>query len=179
MRKAPKAIAQAIVRSLIVKAAAPLNALIVDLDHFYEAVRQTRYFKTLKGVVAKPAEKRAILEKTLPSLPLGTESQAVLLALADRNQMADLPKVIATLKDIRLKEFKVAEAEIVTVKPLSQEQRDRASKTLSKISGSEILIREKVNPAILGGLVLRLQDSVIDASLIRKIVEMKKLLLKT
>lgn len=174
MKKAPKTIALAIIRSLQFKAAAPLNELIQDLDLFYESVRQTRYFKTLKGVVAKPVEKRAILEKTLPLLPLGTECKAVLMALADRNQMADLPKVIVSLRGIRLKEFKVAEADVITVKPLSQEQRDRTTKTLSKISGSEILIREKVNPAILGGLVLKLQDSVIDASLIRKIVEMKK-----
>jgi ATP synthase F1 delta subunit len=174
MRKSPKTIAQAIVRSFQVKEAAPMSRLIEDLDRFYEAVRQTKYFKALKGILTKPAEKRAILQKTLPMLPLGVECQAVLMALADRNQMADLPRVVAALKEIRLKKFKVEEAEVITVKPLTQEQKGRASKTLSKMSGSEILIREKVNPAILGGLVLKLQDSVIDASLIRKIVEMKK-----
>jgi F-type H+-transporting ATPase subunit delta len=82
--------------------------------------------------------------------------------------------VVAALKEIRVREFKVGEATVVTVKPLTQTQKDRTAKALSKISGSEVLIREKVNPAILGGLVLKLQDSVIDASLIRKIVEMKK-----
>ncbi len=174
MRKAPKTIAQAIVRSFKIKEAAPMNHLIEDLDRFYEAVRQTKYFKALKGILTKPAEKRAILQKTLPMLPLGEECQAVLMALADRNQMADLPRVVAALKEIRMKEFKVETADVITVKPLNQAQRDRVAKALSKISGSEILIREKVNPALLGGLVLRFQDSVIDASLVRKIIEMKK-----
>jgi ATP synthase F1 delta subunit len=174
MKKTPKTIAQAIVRSLELKGVDPLSHLIGDLDSFYESVRQTNYFKTLKGILAKPMEKRAILTKTLPMLPLGAECQAVLLMLADRNQMADLPRVVAALKEIRVREFKVGEATVVTVKPLTQTQKDRTAKALSKISGSEVLIREKVNPAILGGLVLKLQDSVIDASLIRKIVEMKK-----
>ena len=35
-------------------------------------------------------------------------------------------------------------------------------------------MKETLNPAILGGLVFRLQDSVIDASLVRKIVEIRK-----
>jgi len=174
MRKNPKTIAQAVVRSLQFKGVDPLNHLIGDLDSFYESVRQTNYFKTLKGILTKPSEKRVILEKTLPMLPLETECKSVLMTLADLNQIAELPKVILALKDIRLKEFKVAEADVITVKPLTPAQKERVSKTISKISGSEILIRERVNPAILGGLILHFQDSVIDASLVRKIVELRK-----
>jgi len=96
------------------------------------------------------------------------------MMLADRNQVADLPRLIAALKEFRLKEFKISEAEVITVKPLSKEQKASASTILSKISGTEVLMKEAINPAILGGLVLRLQDSVIDASLIRKIIEMRK-----
>jgi ATP synthase F1 delta subunit len=174
MRKAPKTIAQAIVRSLQITEAGPLNELIGDLDQFYGNFRQTKVFKTVKSVLVKPSEKRAIFQKILPQLPFGTESQAILMMLAERNQVADLPKVITALKEIRLKDYKISEAEVITVKPLSEEQKASASAILSKISGSEVLMKETLNPAILGGLVFRLQDSVIDASLVRKIVEMRK-----
>ena len=174
MRKAPKTIAQAIIRSLQIKEAGPLNELIGDLDLFYGSFRQTKVFKTVRSALVKASEKKAILEKIFPQLPLGTGSQAVLTILADRNQVADLPRLIAVLKEIRLKEFKISEAEVVTVKPLNKEQKASASAILSKISGTEVLMKETINPAILGGLVLRLQDSVIDASLIRKIIEMRK-----
>jgi len=174
MRKAPKTIAQAIVRSLQIKEAGPLNELISDLDLFYGSFRQTKVFKTIKSTLVKPSEKRAIFEKIFPQLPFGAESQAILMMLADRNQVADLPRLIMALKEIRLREYKICDAEVITVKPLNGEQKASATAILSKISGSEVLVKETLNPAILGGLVFRLQDSVIDASLVRKIIEMRK-----
>lgn len=90
--------------------------------------------------------------------------------------MVDLPKIIEALKEIRLKDYKITEAEVITVTPLSSEQKNRAVKTLKKISGTDMILTEKINPSILGGLIFKLNDSIVDASLIRKIREMNKLL---
>jgi F-type H+-transporting ATPase subunit delta len=174
MRKAPKTIAQAIIRSLQIKEVGPLNELIGDLDLFHGSFRQTKIFKTVKSMLVKPSEKRAIFQKIFPQLPFGAESQAVLMMLADRNQVSDLPRLIVALKEIRLRDHNICDAEVVTVKPLDKEQKAKTNEILSKISGSEVLVKETLNPSILGGLVFRLQDSVIDASLVRKIVEMRK-----
>lgn len=174
MRKTPKTIALSLIASLEIKKVEPLSLLIRELDEFYQSVRQTRFFKTVKEKRMGTKEKSAILDKALSMLPFGPECQATLQVLVKRNQMGDLPGVIASLKEIRHREFKVDEAEVITVRPLTSEQRKRAEKALSKISGTEVLVREKINPAILGGLVFKLGDSVIDASLIRKIVEMRK-----
>lgn len=174
MRKTPKTIALSLIASLEIKKVEPLSLLIGELGEFYKSVRQTRFFKAIKEKRVSSKVRAAILGKALSILPFGPECQATLHALVNRNQMEDLPKVIASLNEIRMREFKVSEAEVVTVKPLTTEQRKRAEKALSKISGTEVLIREKMDSSILGGLVFKLGDSVVDASLLRKIVEMRK-----
>lgn len=174
MKKTPKIIAQSLVKAFGYKTVEPLNRLISELDQFHAAVRQSPYFKSLKALYAKASEKRRLLESTLPRFPFGTEFGATLHCLADLNQMADLPKVIEALREFRMREFKVVEAEIITAAPLSETQKTQAVKTLSKLSGFEVMASQKTNRTILGGLVFHLGDTVIDASLARKIRNLNK-----
>ena len=174
MRKSPKIIAQSVVRSLGIKAVDKLNVLIAELDRFHSELSRAAFYKTLKSPLVKVAEKEAMLEKILPHFNLCPESLALIRVLAHRNQMNDLPKVAEALKDIRLREYRLQEAEVVTAKPLGSEQKTRAQKAVSRLSGSDILLSEKMNPAILGGLIFRFGDTVVDASLVRKIKELRK-----
>ncbi|MEK7528835.1 MAG: F0F1 ATP synthase subunit delta [Patescibacteria group bacterium] len=174
MKKTPKSIAQSLIRSLEIKEAGELSALISELGAFHTGVQRTTIFKALKGILTRNEEKNAILDKMLSSIPLSNGSQALLFILVQKNQVADLPRVIAALKELRVKTFNVDEADVITVRALSISQRETAEKLLQKISGCTVIIKERINPAILGGLVVRLRDSIIDASLIRKIRDLKK-----
>jgi F-type H+-transporting ATPase subunit delta len=174
MRKSPKIIAQAVVRSLGIKAVDPLNTLIEGLGRFDETMRKAKALKALRGSQTPSAEKKAILEKVLPHFSMNLEGQAVLGLLAERNQMADLPRVIEALKEIRMREYKIREAVVISVQPLTATQKASSEKILSKISGSDVILTEKMNPALLGGLMFKIGDTVIDASLIRKIQELRK-----
>lgn len=176
MKKTPKIIVQSLVRSLEINEVAVLNALISELDDFYETAKYAHFFKLLKGPLMNLNEKRAILNTVLNSFSVGMEAQALLTLLIQKNQMADLPRVISSLREFRVKKFNVDEAEVITAKPLTDAQRERAKIILKKISGGEVLIHEKIHPAILGGLVIKLRDSLLDASLLRKIKEIRKYL---
>ncbi len=58
----------------------------------------------------------------------------------------------------------IARAEVVTAVPLDDERRGRIAANLGQIVGRKIVMTEKVDPAVLGGIVARIGDRLIDGS---------------
>ncbi|MSQ08565.1 MAG: F0F1 ATP synthase subunit delta [Dehalococcoidia bacterium] len=58
----------------------------------------------------------------------------------------------------------IARAEVVTAVPLDDERRGRIAANLGQIVGRKIVMTEKVDPAVLGGIVARVGDRLIDGS---------------
>ena len=56
-------------------------------------------------------------------------------------------------------------ARVVSAVPLTDEQEDRLAATLSRIYGRAISVRTALDPDIVGGLVIRIGDEVIDGSI--------------
>ena len=63
----------------------------------------------------------------------------------------------------------IAVAEVTTAVPLADEEKDRLIQKLSQITGRKVILEPRVNEAILGGLVVRIGDRVIDGSTITKL----------
>jgi F-type H+-transporting ATPase subunit delta len=177
MRISPNTLAQAISKNFPTPGAGTLTEVIKELGTVYEAIKLSDIFKTLKGSFGNIEEKVALLSRITDGFGTSPEASAVLLLLVRRNQFADIPRIIDALRELRAKEFGVDEADIISVKTLTPVQKERAEKIISKISGRKITLHEKLNPAILGGLIIRYHDTLIDASLIRSIIDIKKQLI--
>lgn len=60
-------------------------------------------------------------------------------------------------------------AEVTTAVPLAENDQERMAQRLSEITGKRVILKMKVDPAILGGLVARIGDRVLDGSVISKL----------
>ncbi|MDP2936459.1 MAG: ATP synthase F1 subunit delta [Dehalococcoidia bacterium] len=60
-------------------------------------------------------------------------------------------------------------AEVTTAVPLAENDQERMAQRLSEITGKRIILKMKVDPVILGGLVARIGDRVLDGSVISKL----------
>ena len=60
-------------------------------------------------------------------------------------------------------------AEVTTATELTQEQRERLARTLSEKVGREVSLSETVDPAILGGLIVKVGSRMIDTSIRSKL----------
>lgn len=60
-------------------------------------------------------------------------------------------------------------AEVTTAIPLSESEKEMVVQRLSEITGKRVALELRVDPAILGGLVARIGDQVIDGSTIAKL----------
>jgi F-type H+-transporting ATPase subunit delta len=80
----------------------------------------------------------------------------------DISKFADMFRVFSEMAD---ESHGVARAEVVTAVPLDKARRDQVAANLGKLVGrDEVIITESVDPSIIGGVVAKVGDRLIDGS---------------
>ena len=118
------------------------------------------------------AKKREVLEPKLK----GVNPMAVnlLYLLVERNGLGMLPNIAADYQR-RLDEVHgVAHAQVTAAVPLSEEEVAEIRKKLGDLFGKKIEITTRLNSSLLGGVVARVGDKVIDGSLSRRLQDLKR-----
>lgn len=72
----------------------------------------------------------------------------------------------------------IVHARVVTAVPMSDEEQRHVCAWLSQIDGKKVVMEAKTDPQILGGLVARIGDQVIDASVRMRLERLKRNLTK-
>lgn len=124
--------------------------------------------RVFRAPVISAAEKRGVVEKLLAALgPAGADPTVrdFCLLLTDKERLPLLGDIAACYGAL-LDEFKgIVRGELVTAVPLNKKRRTQSLATLEKQAGKKLVLRFEVDPGILGGIVLRVGDTVLDASL--------------
>jgi F-type H+-transporting ATPase subunit delta len=63
---------------------------------------------------------------------------------------------------------------VTTAVPLSDDQVQGVAARLSRITGKQISVEPKVDPAIMGGLIARVGDTLIDGSTRSRLIALRK-----
>lgn len=93
--------------------------------------------------------------------------------LAANRRMGELFPVINAFEKLYAAHKGIVSAEVVTAVPLTEPQLDDLKKTLAKTLGQSAEISTSVDPAILGGLKVRVGSRLFDASLKTKLDSLK------
>ena len=65
-------------------------------------------------------------------------------------------------------------AEVRSAVPLDDQQQRRLAAALSKATGKQVEVKVVVDPNVLGGIVARIGDTVIDGSIRRRLAQLKE-----
>jgi F-type H+-transporting ATPase subunit delta len=84
--------------------------------------------------------------------------------LARNNKEAILPEIAAEYSRLLDEYYGVRQAEVTTAVPLDAEARRLVETRLRDMAGSSFTLDERVDPSIVGGIVLRVGDLIIDRS---------------
>jgi F-type H+-transporting ATPase subunit delta len=99
--------------------------------------------------------------------------------LKNDNSISQVEKIIFYFNSLWIKEFSLVEAEIVSANSLEGDIREMVVTYLKKMSKAEgVKIEEKEKKDIIGGLIVKYNDKIIDASLKNKINMLKNSLIK-
>lgn len=102
-----------------------------------------------------------------------------LLLLIDKRRETALSAIIAEYKNLANAARNIAQADVITALPLTESEKKALADKLSKISGQTVLIKTRLDPAILGGVIVKLGDKLIDGSVRRQIENLKEALIKS
>ena len=103
----------------------------------------------------------------------------LLVLLASRNSTGLLPNILAEYHKLMDADMGRERAEVVTAITLKEEQRERLRNQLEALLGKEIVLTERIDPEILGGVVTRVGDRIIDNSLKGRLMALRKDLAET
>lgn len=117
-------------------------------------------------------DKKLLLEKIF-SVELSRELLNFLKLLTDRRRESYLEAIYQDYLDLLNKEENILEIEVFSAISLPDDLRNKLVEKLTALTGSRISIKEKVDPEIIGGLILKIGDRIIDGS-IRKDLEALK-----
>jgi len=84
--------------------------------------------------------------------------------LAENRRLGLLPEIAAMYETLRSEAESRAEVEVISAAPLDQAQQDRLASALKKRLQREVRLQCSVDPALVGGAIVRCGDLVIDGS---------------
>lgn len=106
------------------------------------------------------------------------ELLSFLLILIDKGRILELEGKLREMEKINLERNNTVIAKVKTVISLQDDQRKNLVEKLEKKFNKKILLQEELDPSIIGGVYVQVNNDVIDGTVKSKIEEMKKLMLK-
>ncbi len=131
----------------------------------------------LRTFLASPAvsvdAKHAVIEKIAARLGASKIIRNFLFVIADHRRTHLIPEVIAAFYEVIRQRQGVAEAEVSSAVELSAAQKKEMAATLARLTGKKIETKYALDPALLGGAVVRIGDTIYDGSLRSRLNEMR------
>lgn len=102
-----------------------------------------------------------------------------LMLLVDKRRETLLPAIVEEYVKIANQARNIDEAEVTTAMPLTEAEKAALVAKLSAVTGKNIILKTAVNAKLLGGVVVKIGDKLVDGSVARQLQTLKMALLKT
>ncbi|MGB2669147.1 MAG: ATP synthase F1 subunit delta [Candidatus Acidiferrum sp.] len=144
---------------------------LADFGAAYAISPELRNFLTSPGVPR--SAKHGVIEKIAARVGAGKIIRNFLFVIADHQRTHILPEIIATFQDVIRQRQGIAEAEITSAAELSAAQKKKFAQTLERLTGKKIQAKYTLDPALLGGAVVRVGDTIYDGSVRNSLNELR------
>jgi F-type H+-transporting ATPase subunit delta len=143
-----------------------------DLDTIASILGDPKIMPVLEDPKIHFEEKRQLINKLLPELDRLALNFAYFMVAKQR--LAILNQVVAEYEKMANTYKGLEHARVITAVPLDKEEQDKLSQQLATITGKRILLTTQVDPAIIGGIIARVGDKLIDGSIRAKLQALKQ-----
>jgi F-type H+-transporting ATPase subunit delta len=131
----------------------------------------------LENPLVPHAAKRGIVTDFADALGIGQLAKNTLLLLSDRRRLRVLPSVAKRLGEMSDLKKGIVHAEVVTAAPLGEAYYTRLQQQLEKMTGKQVSLDRREDPALIAGVITRIGDTVYDGSLRSRLESLKNALL--
>ena len=149
-----------------------LDAWERDLRTIGEALGSAEALTFLASGRVPTTAKESFLQQVAPA-PAPLVWNLVRL-LAAKGRLALLPQIAEAFQELLDEHRGIAHAQVVTAVAMSESEQQELARRLSELTGKQVLVEAEEEPEMLGGLVARIGDRLIDGSTRSKLRALKR-----
>ncbi len=150
------------------------SAVENDLQSIEQTVAASDDFRILlDSPVIHESEKRKFF-KALFQDKLQPITFHFLMLLLEKNRENLLPDIIVHYRQLLDEANGIVRGSLITAHSFSAEQLDELKKRLDKITGKKVVLTEQKDASLIGGFVIRLDNTVIDTSIKNQLARMRE-----
>jgi len=117
-------------------------------------------------------EKRAVVEGTMAGLDQTRRS--FVFVLVEHGRTSVISEIVAEYQRELNEHQGVAVAEVTTAVPLDDAESVAVTRRLEQIVGKRIILEKRVDPSILGGVIARIGDRLVDGSIAGQLESLRR-----
>jgi len=131
----------------------------------------------LRNFLSSPAvtreAKHRVIEKLLARVRGSKIVRNFLLVVIDHQRAHFLPEIVAAFQQVIRQRQGITEAQVSSAVELNAPQKVELESTLERLTGKRVEAKFSLEPALLGGAVVRVGDTVYDGSLRSRLNELR------
>lgn len=138
-----------------------------DLSHLRECIKESSDFEIfIQNPVFKAVEKEAVIDGLASSYSYNPLTVNFLRILLENKRIQDLKKVVDSFENFYRVEKGQLVCSVSSASELSNKEQKKVQKALQARSpNAELIVQYDVNPALMGGLLVKMGDQVFDFSM--------------
>lgn len=150
-----------------------LERWLDDLTLMADSITNEEFRQTLSAPRISMAQKEALIRESLGS-SVGPLALNLMALLASRGLVHMLPGIADVFQGMLDAHQGIERAEVVSAVSLTDDQQQHVARMLNDLSGKDVRLTTRIDPEILGGLVIRVGDKVMDGSARTRLQNMRR-----
>lgn len=151
-----------------------LDAVDADMDMIRESLEQSHdLVRFFQSPIISREKKQAVVE-SLFAEKVSPNTLRFMGLLVEKKREGLLSKILAAYRALRDEQQGVVEAHVKTALPLSDEEAQTLTAALEKLTEQKVRLDVERDPALVGGLVIRVGDTVYDGSVRNKLANLRE-----
>lgn len=141
---------------------------LAALGRLADAIEDPTVGEFFKSPNVSNERKRAAIDELLPGDDLKLVRNLAYI-MSDRHRLDSVPLLYRVYQDLVLESRGIAIANVTTAVEMTAAEETRVREGLRNIVGREIELRTAVDPDIIGGMVARIGDRLVDGSVVTQL----------
>ncbi len=152
------------------------NAELESIVGLFET--QEGFEQALINPLFNKNDRKKVLEAVLAATDLSAIMKSFMILLFDKGRIGFIREIASFYKDLADELKGVVKASIVSATELSSDAVDKIKEALSQKTGKDIVLNVEQDPSLIGGVVTKLGDLVLDGSVKTQLMNMRETLKK-
>jgi len=158
----------------IAREAKKIDEYQVELEKVITSLNEVEGMKEyLDHLLIPTREKKDLIEKVFGG-QLSSMTMNFLLMIIDKRRESYLEVIYGEFVDMADESRDIKKAELFAAREVPKEELDDLAKRLSSSTGKKVLLKQTVDPSLLGGVKIRMGDQIVDGTVTKKLQMLKE-----